>query len=119
MFITSELLPSSPDEWERRRMANTIRLRGRRQLTLPKEVADAVLLEEGAELEVELRDDGIFMRPRIVVDQLDVDDEFVREVIRSTRDGYESLAADPDAQDELRREYALFDGAASDGLDEA
>jgi AbrB family looped-hinge helix DNA binding protein len=44
------------------------RVRGKGQITLPREVREAARLEEGDPVEVELTDEGILLRPQKVID---------------------------------------------------
>jgi len=48
-------------------MATAI-VRGKGQITLPKEVREAARLEEGDPIEVEITDEGILLRPQKVID---------------------------------------------------
>ena len=44
------------------------RIRGKGQLTLPKEIREAAHLEEGDPVEVEMTEQGILLRPMKVID---------------------------------------------------
>jgi len=46
----------------------TARVRGKGQITLPREIRDAAHLEEGDPIEFEITADGILMRPKKVID---------------------------------------------------
>jgi len=46
----------------------TARLRAKRQVTVPRDVAEAARLEEGDPIEFEMVEDGILMRPQKVID---------------------------------------------------
>ena len=46
----------------------TARVRGKGQITLPREIRDAAHLEEGDPIEFEITSDGILMRPKKVID---------------------------------------------------
>jgi len=45
----------------------TARVRGKGQITLPREIRDAAHLEEGDPIEFEITSDGILMRPKKVI----------------------------------------------------
>jgi len=47
---------------------STSRVRGKGQITLPKEIREAARLEEGDALQVEMTKDGILLRPMKVID---------------------------------------------------
>lgn len=49
-------------------MPRMTRVRGKGQVTIPADVREAVHLEEGDLVEVDVTDDGILLRPRKVVD---------------------------------------------------
>jgi AbrB family looped-hinge helix DNA binding protein len=44
------------------------RVRGKGQITLPREIREAARLEEGDPVEFEMTEDGILMRPQKVID---------------------------------------------------
>jgi AbrB family looped-hinge helix DNA binding protein len=44
------------------------RIRGKGQITLPREIREAAHLEEGDPLQVEMTEDGILLRPMKVID---------------------------------------------------
>ena len=46
----------------------TARVRGKGQITLPREIRDAAHLEEGDPIEFEITAHGILMRPKKVID---------------------------------------------------
>jgi AbrB family looped-hinge helix DNA binding protein len=98
-------------------MTSTATVRERGQVTIPKEVREATLIEEGVVVEFDVRDDGVFMRPRIVVDGLDLEPAFIREIIETTHHGFDAIAGDETALAELRAEQDVFDGAVGDGLE--
>lgn len=100
-------------------MTSTATVRERGQVTIPKVVREAAQLDEGVVVEFEVSEDGgVFMRPKIVVDGLDLDEAFVREVIASTKTGFEEISRSPQAAEELRLEQELLEGASSDALEE-
>ena len=43
-------------------------VRGKGQITLPREVRDAAHIEEGDPIEVQMTDDGILLRPKKIID---------------------------------------------------
>jgi AbrB family looped-hinge helix DNA binding protein len=92
----------------------TIRERG--QLTIPAEVRKQAQLDEGAIVEFEVRGDGVLLRPRLVIADLDLDDAFIRDVIASTTAGYETLREDGDQWGEELAERAVLEGALPDAL---
>jgi AbrB family looped-hinge helix DNA binding protein len=99
-------------------MNSTATVRERGQVTIPKDVRDKAQLGEGVVVEFEVSAEGIFMRPKIVVDGLDLDEAFVLEIITSTREGFEEISRSPEAARELRLEQELLEGASSDALEE-
>ena len=52
----------------------TIRAAG--QLTIPAEVRKQAQLDEGAIVEFEVRDDGVLLRPKLAIADLELDDDF-------------------------------------------
>jgi AbrB family looped-hinge helix DNA binding protein len=98
-----------------KRTTATIRERG--QVTIPADVRREAQLDEGAVVEFEVRDDGVLLRPRLAIADLDVDDAFIRQVISSTTDGYAELRTDPDAWEQERSERELLEHTLADGLE--
>ena len=98
-----------------KRLTGTVRERG--QITIPKEVREQAQLEEGAEVDFEVREPGeVVIRRRISFDTLELDDEFVRSVVASTIAGYDALRGDPAAWASELEERAVLDGSLGDGL---
>jgi len=100
---------------DKRSMA-TLRERG--QLTIPAGVRKQAHLEEGAVVEFEVREEGLLLRPKIVVDDLALDDEFVRSVIETTTAAYAEMRADDDAWAEEQAERAVLEGTLPEGLED-
>jgi AbrB family looped-hinge helix DNA binding protein len=92
-------------------------LRERGQLTIPAAVRKEARLEEGAVVEFEVREDGVLLRPKIAVDDLELDHEFVRDVIESTAAGYAELRGAEPAWAEELQERAALEGSLADGLE--
>ena len=108
---------SLKEEAPEKRLSGTVRERG--QLTIPKEVREQAQLEEGAEVDFEVREPGeVVIRRKISFDTLELDDEFVRSVIASTTDGFEALRGDAAAWSSELEERAVLDGSLGDGLAE-
>jgi AbrB family looped-hinge helix DNA binding protein len=101
------------DEMNKRSTA-TVRERG--QLTIPATVRKSAHLEEGAVVEFELLEEGVLLRPKIVVDDLHLDDDFVRSVIGATTDGYAAMRADEAAWAEEQAEREVLERTLTDGL---
>ncbi len=100
-----------------KRLSGTLRDRG--QITIPKEIREEAQLEEGAEVDFEVREPGeVVIRRKISFDTLELDDEFVHSVISSTTQGYETLRADDTAWDSELEERAVLEGSLGDGLSE-
>jgi bifunctional DNA-binding transcriptional regulator/antitoxin component of YhaV-PrlF toxin-antitoxin module len=74
-------------------------------------------LAEGTVVDFEIRADGVLIRPLLVVDDVAVDEEFVREMIASTTLGFAELRDDPGAWQEELDERRLLEGTLRDGLD--
>jgi AbrB family looped-hinge helix DNA binding protein len=97
----------------------TVRIRERGQMTIPAEIRRQAHLEEGSLVELEVVDDGVLLRPRMIVDpDTAIDAAFARAVISTTVAGYEALRSDPARWDEELRERELLSGTLGDGLDE-
>ena len=94
----------------------TATIRDRGQVTIPADVRKQAQLEEGAVVEFEVREEGVLLRPRIAIADLDVDEDFIRQVIDSTTQGYEELRADPAAWDLEIAERKVLEGSLGDGL---
>jgi AbrB family looped-hinge helix DNA binding protein len=94
----------------------TVRERG--QLTIPAEVRKQAHLEEGAVVEFEVRDEGVLLRPKVMVDDLELDDDFVRSVIETTTAGYAEMRTDDDAWAEEQAERALLEATLPEGLED-
>jgi AbrB family looped-hinge helix DNA binding protein len=92
----------------------TIRERG--QVTIPAEVRKQAQLDEGAIVEFEVRDDGVLLRPKLAIADLELDDDFIRDVIASTTRGYETLREDAGAWDAELAERSVLEGSLSDSL---
>ena len=92
-------------------------LRERGQLTIPAEVRRRAHLKEGAVVEFEVREEGLMLRPKIVVDDLELDDEFVRIVIETTTATYAEMRADADAWAEELAERTVLEGSLPEGLE--
>ena len=99
-----------------KRSTATVRERG--QLTIPARVRKQARLETGAVVEFEVREDGLRPRPRIVVDDLAIDDEFVRSVIETTTAAYAALRTDDAAWADELAERAVLEGALPEGLED-
>ena len=97
---------------------STATLRERGQLTIPSEVRKQAHLEEGAVVEFEVREEGLLLRPRIVVDDLALDEEFVRGVIETTTTAYAVLRANDEAWAEEQAERAVLEGSLPEGLED-
>ena len=97
-----------------KRSVATLRERG--QLTIPAEVRRKAHLEEGAVVEFEVRDDGLLLRPKIVIDDLELDDAFIRSMIETTTAAYAEMRSDDEAWAEEQAERAVLEGALSEGL---
>jgi AbrB family looped-hinge helix DNA binding protein len=97
----------------------TARIRERGQVTIPAEIRRQAHLEEGSLVELEIVDDGVLLRPRMIVDpDTAIDAAFARTVISTTVAGYEALRSDPALWDEELRERDVWSATLSDGLDE-
>jgi AbrB family looped-hinge helix DNA binding protein len=94
----------------------TVRERG--QLTIPAEVRKQAHLEEGAVVEFEVRDEGLLLRPKAVVDDLELDEDFVRSVIETTTAGYAELRANEKAWAEEQSERELLEATLPEGLED-
>lgn len=92
-------------------------LRERGQLTIPAEVRKQAQLEEGAVVEFEVRAEGLFLRPKIVLDDVQLDEDFIRSVIDSTATAYEALRAGKDAWARELAERAVLEGSLADGVE--
>jgi AbrB family looped-hinge helix DNA binding protein len=92
----------------------TIRERG--QLTIPADVRKRAQLEQGAVVEFEFCEDGVLLRPRIAIADLEVDDDFIREVITSTANGFEKLRTDESAWQAELAERSVLEGSLADAL---
>jgi AbrB family looped-hinge helix DNA binding protein len=103
------------DNMEKRSVA-TLRERG--QLTIPADVRKQAHLAEGAVLEFEVREEGLLLRPKIVLDDVHLDEEFIRAVINSTATAYAALRADGDAWAEELAERAVLEGSFADGVED-
>lgn len=100
-----------------KRLSGTLRDRG--QITIPKEIREEAQLEEGAEVDFEVREPGeVVIRRKISFDTLELDDEFVRSVISSTTHGYEALRGDDTAWASELEERSVLEGSVGDGLSE-
>lgn len=97
-----------------KRSVATLRERG--QLTIPAEIRKQAQLDEGAVVEFEVREDGLLLRPKIVLDDVQLDEDFIRNVIDSTATAYEALRADKDAWAEELAERAVLEGSLADGV---
>lgn len=93
-------------------------LRERGQLTIPADVRKRAHLEEGAVVEFEVREEGVFLRPKIVLDDVQLDEEFIRSVIDSTAVAYADLRADDEAWAEELAERAVLEGSLADGVED-
>jgi AbrB family looped-hinge helix DNA binding protein len=100
-------------------MTRTATLRPKGQVTIPAQVRRRAGLEDGAVLEFEIVERGVLIRPVLIVDDVDVDEEFARMVISTTEAGFEELRADSDAWRSEQRERQVLDGSLEDGLDPA
>ena len=101
---------------KRDKRSATVRERG--QLTIPAEVRKQAHLEEGAVVEFELRDEGLLLRPKLVVDDLELDDDFVRSIIETTTAGYAELRTDEEAWAEEQSERELLEATLPEGLED-
>ena len=93
-------------------------LRERGQLTIPASVRKQAHLEEGAVVEFEVREEGLLLRPKIVIDEVRLDDDFVRTVMETTTAAYAELRADEAAWAEEQAERAVLEGSLSDGVED-
>jgi AbrB family looped-hinge helix DNA binding protein len=103
------------DAMNKRSMA-TLRERG--QLTIPAEVRKQAHLEEGAVVEFEVREEGLLLRPKLVLDDVPLDEDFIRNVIDSTATAYADLRADEHAWADELAERDVLEGSLSDGIAE-
>lgn len=94
----------------------TATIRDRGQVTIPAEVRKQAQLEEGSVVEFEVREEGVLLRPRIAIADLDLDDTFIREVIASTASGYERLREDAPAWEAELAERSVLEGSLPDNL---
>jgi len=92
----------------------TIRERG--QVTIPAEVRKQAQLDEGAIVEFEVRDEGVLLRPKLAIAELELDDAFIRDVIGSTTSGYETLRADSAGWEAELAERSVLEGSLPDNL---
>src|SRR5439155_19590120 len=83
-------------------------LRDRGQLTIPADVRKQAQLEEGAVVEFEVREEGLLLRPKIVLDDVHLDEGFIRSVIDATATAYADLRADEEAWAEELAERAVL-----------
>lgn len=97
----------------------TATLREKGQVTIPAEIRRAAGLREGALLEFDVVAGGVLVRPALVVDEVEVDEEFARRVIETTTRGFERLRANRAAWQAEVRERALLDSATQDRLEDA
>lgn len=105
-------MEQSPDK----RQTGTLRERG--QLTIPKEIREEAQLEDGSEVDFEVREPGeVVIRRKISFDTLELDHDFVRSVISATTDGYDALRGDAAAWAVELEERSVLDGSVGDGLD--
>jgi AbrB family looped-hinge helix DNA binding protein len=93
-------------------------LRDRGQLTIPADVRKQAQLEEGAVVEFEVREEGLLLRPKIVLDDVQLDEGFIQGVIDSTATAYASLRADKEAWTEELAERAVLEGSLADGVED-
>lgn len=97
---------------------STATLRERGQLTIPAEVRKQAHLDEGAVVEFEVREEGLLLRPKIIIDDLPLDDEFIRSVLETTAAAYAELREDEDAWADELAERAVLEGSLSDGVED-
>ncbi len=100
-------------------MTATATVREKGQVTIPADVRRAAHIDQGAVLEFELVAEGILIRPVLVVDDVEVDEDFARMVIETSTTGFEQLRSDPAAWRAERRERRILEGSLGGGLDEA
>lgn len=96
----------------------TATIRDRGQVTIPAGVRKQAQLEEGAVVEFEVREEGVLLRPKIAIAELELDDAFIREVIASTTNAYEELRGERAAWTEEIAERTVLEGSLSDGLED-
>ncbi|MBA3734963.1 MAG: AbrB/MazE/SpoVT family DNA-binding domain-containing protein [Actinobacteria bacterium] len=93
------------------------RVRGKGQITIPASVRRSAGIEEGSTVELELRPEGLLLRPSLIIEANDLDDAFIRQVIAETTEGYAALRADDVAWKAELDERATLDGSTADGLE--
>lgn len=93
-------------------------LRDRGQLTIPARVRKQAHLEEGAVVEFDVRDEGLLLRPRTMLDEAQLDEEFIHSVIGSTVAAYADLRASDEAWAEELAERELLEGSFADGVED-
>lgn len=96
---------------------STAKIRDRGQLTIPAEVRRAAELDEGAVVEFEVVEEGVLLRPQIVLDEA-LDPGFIREIIETTTAGYEALRASEDDWASEQAERRVLEGSIGDGLEQ-
>ena len=99
-------------------MTATAQLREKGQLTIPAEIRRAAQLDDGALLELELVPEGILLRPVLVVDDVEVDEDFARMVIETTTAGFERMRERTSAWRSELAERRALEGSLPDGLEE-
>jgi len=97
---------------------STATVRDRGQLTIPATVRREARLEEGAVVEFEVREDGLLLRPKVVFDDVTIDEEFVRSVIDTTTIAYAELRANAADWAAETEERALLEKTLSEGLED-
>lgn len=96
-----------------------VKLRRDAEITLPKEICDALHLAEGDELEAQIGSDGVFLRKVARDDRMTAAGALLDEIRRSVRPTPEQAAKPLEQQeeeilevvDEVRRAYAHERGA--------
>ena len=93
------------------------RVRTRGQITIPASIRRSAGIEEGSTVELEIRPEGVLLRPSLIVEPNDLDDAFVRQVISETTEGYAAMRADEVAWKSELDERRAFDSTTADGLE--
>lgn len=92
-------------------------MRPKGQLTIPLRARRQAGLQAGSIVELEVVDEGILLRPRLLADdETSVDAEFAKQVIDQTVAGYAALREDSRAWEIELRERAELEGPLGDGL---
>jgi len=93
------------------------RVRERGQITIPASVRRSAGIEEGSTVELELRPEGLLLRPSLIVETNGLDDDFIRRVIAETTEGYAAMRSEEDAWKAELDERSVLEGATADGLE--